>query len=161
MHEHKPHVKDIITAHYWLRPFTCVECGAILKFSRGEHEYQAKGKLRVLVGGSYKEQLCNHCLAKRIQRWFKTPRKELKQWHQYDRKRGKCYACEKNKIVATTFVEEWLDLRFGGQWWNGHWICKDCLIECVLKGKQRSGWSGTIRGKYVQFNEVGAMIPHD
>lgn len=160
MNFRKPHVKEIVTAHYWLRPFTCNECGAVLSYSRGEYEYQAEGKNRVILGGHYKEPLCRHCLAKRITRWFKTPRLELKKWHQNDRKRGLCAACSKSKIVATTFVEEWLDVRFGGQWWNGHWICKDCLIECVMIGKQRSGWSATIRGKHYNLNEAGAMIEH-
>ena len=154
-----PSYTDLRTANFANHPFHCADCGCELRFKHPEFEYQGKGKQRLFLGASMmKEALCGPCLAGRIRRWFKTPKKDFTPYHRKDRKRGVCYVCKKPKIVGTVMWEDWCNVRFGSSHWNGHWICKDCLCECCEKGHAKTGYQTQIGDKRYAMNEAGAWI---
>jgi hypothetical protein len=156
-----PSYTDLRTAGFKGHPFHCADCGCDLNFKNPNFQYQGKGKERILLSASmtHDDPLCGHCLANRIRRWFKMPKKDFSSiYHRRDRKRGVCDSCHKNKIVSHIMWEDWCNVRFGVSSWNGHWICKDCLCECCEKGDAHSSHGTTINGKHYTMNEAGAWI---
>lgn len=154
-----PTITALRTAVFKLHPYHCTDCNKTVNFKCPEFNYELNGVRILLHASMRREALCGECLAKRIERWFKTPKKEFKPYHRKDRKRNTCQVCKKkNKIVATAMWEDWCNVRFGSSHWNGHWICCDCLTACARLGSSHAGISALIKGKTYLMNEFGAMI---
>jgi len=154
-----PTYTDLRTAEFQVSPFTCEDCGKKLNFKHPNRDLDRPKFNRVMLSGGYKQCLCGDCLANRITRWFHTPKAQLTNKFRCEwRKRQICDCCNKNRIVATVIQEPWLDVRFRSRWWNGHWICQDCLTQCARHGKEDSGIGGYDKGKHYSMNEAGARI---
>lgn len=155
-----PTYEDLITATFAQSPFRCDDCNKEINFKNPDLLYTAPGKNRVMLHGVGKFKLCGPCLAARIIKWFSTPLTQLGKSYGTARKaKGKCDSCGEIKKVAGIVWDDWASIRFGSNWWNGHWMCCDCLSECAKHGKQTSGICGTdATGRRYQRNEVGARI---
>ena len=156
-----PSYTDLRTAVFKDHPFHCSDCNKELQFENREFRYAIRQYTEIMISPCFSIPSCNICLAERIKKWFKTPQKMLSGYvYPSHRRRHKCDSCGKQKIVAHTMNESWLNIRFGIHSWNSSWICKDCLVKGVQFGKLH--WSGApVRknGQEYWRNEVGALIP--
>jgi hypothetical protein len=160
-----PTYTELRTLVFKDHPFHCADCNAELTFKHPNYEYKAENKKRVMISSHYTDALCRTCFAKRLKLWFATPLKSLTKHGKYkltksDRKIGTCDTCYKTrKKVASIIWTDWCNSRFGSDWWNGFWICRDCLCECVLLGKDSHTMVDySIKGEKTTYNEVGARI---
>jgi len=156
-----PNYTDLRTRIFEEHPFHCAGCGKEISFKNPQYEYTAVGKNRVILHGYVNEPLCNHCYAKRIELWFNTPLDQLTKRFllpSESRKIGQCDICSGEKLVASIIWDDFANSRFGSNWWNGHWICCDCLVECAEHGFKTSGHVGyDDKGRY-DINEAGAKV---
>jgi len=153
-----PTLTDIQTAVFARYPFHCTDCGTLCDFRNPNFEYTIPGGNRVMLhNSSFTDCLCGKCLAKRIAAWFANP---TDRFGEPDAKPGICDTCKTEKVVAGSIsaADFSVDCRFGSQWWNGHWICCDCLSATAINGAQNSGTMASISGEYFAINEAGARI---
>ena len=151
-----PTYSDLRTAHFELDPFHCVDCGCDRNFKHPNFSYRAPNKKSIMLQGPHNICLCGNCLAARIEKWFALP--EIDTDGRVHRKMGECDICCTLTSVADIIWDEWVSCRFGSNWWNGHWICCDCLAECAWLGVIESSVIGYHNGKRYASNEVGARI---
>lgn len=152
-----PTITDLRTAVFARYPFRCNDCGIACDFRNPQFEYTTPGGERVMLHNiSADGCLCGKCLAKRIRAWFANP---VDNFGKPKISFGECEICHKEKTIAETICySPVIDCRFGSRWWNGHWICCDCLASTAIYGQETSGVSSRINSETFLINEAGARI---
>ena len=152
-----PKIADLRTKLFEMYPFRCADCGIECNFRNPAFSYMIPGHTVVMLENYSDSCLCGHCLAKRIRLWFATP--ETDPWPDKERTISKCDACGETALLANWIDDRPnLECRFGTQWWNGFWICCNCLSMCAENGSAKSRISILANGKHYQINEAGAQV---
>jgi len=162
------------TLKFKFQPFYCIDCGTKIDFKFPEYEHQGEGKDRLLLShhgyhltNDARGGVCGHCLANRIRGLFTrtkpaqgrgTKMSTSKVTYHYKKV---CDCCHKEKKTIDVSWDNQCDIRFGTRWWNGFFVCEDCLTEAAEKGMPRSGISAWFGGRSYPINSVGAAIGLD
>lgn len=120
----------------------CSVCESRVKFIN----YTVEGPVgdehtKMIFSNSGKKFMCPHCIANRIDYYFFLNDKVLK--------RGRCAFTGKLNVPVIDIIwgtdnDMGLEVRFGGNWWNGHYACKEAFVELLTQ----SGYVRTDRLKY-------------
>ena len=107
--------------------FVCSECKTRMFFDQVHIETNVNGKKFMFNDNSYKQPIrCPKCIQKEIdenQKWIFTE-KHICDWCDTNKPTVTFFNCHNHKHIKTNFT-------FGSSWWNGHYICYDCL-QCGL-----------------------------
>lgn len=162
------------TLKFMHKPFTCMDCGTKIDFKFPNFTHQPEGKARVILHQSgYKikgikehQGVCGVCLSKRIATQFDAAKplrgRYASMGNSMDKASGtskkKCDCCGETKPCMNVIWDPECDIRFGSSWWNGHWMCKDCLVEAAAFGFSDSGIGAWYGNRSYRINEAGAAI---
>jgi hypothetical protein len=116
----------------------CVDCSQKTVFKAPIYEGKVNGKRMLLenaVNYGFGKSICNHCLAKRITKFFNTAGSEVKS--------GECdWLGEKTAVV--TGIRGWsyephsaasklnLFVMLGSNYWNGNNASRDAILELLV-----------------------------
>lgn len=111
--------------------FRCSECNNKMFFDRISVESEIDGKRFIFEDHAYNQlPRCTSCISKEI---AKNENEIFTELH-------KCDWCGEEKATVTFFnnhkhINIKTNFIFGGNWWNGHYICKDCMVIGLEKAK--------------------------
>lgn len=125
----------------WLiAPPRCEKCGSRLHTNfNGDIELLNDQGYRSLLIGNHGKKWCQSCIAKEVEH---TDGKRDVGLSSYDEpKKGKCDCCGKKDKVWKFFETDNIRLHFCINWWNGFWICRDCILKTLRNGVVKSSYS--------------------
>lgn len=137
--------------------FVCAQCGAKMFFDQVQIETKVHGKTLIFHDMNLKAPIrCPHCI-----------QKEIDQNAEYVfTEQHTCDWCGENHPTVTFYNfhnHEHIHTRFtfGSGWWNGHYICQNCLhigLEDGIKNMKSSyyGWDAKTKRSLPQ-NRLGMM----
>jgi hypothetical protein len=142
----------------------CDDCGiklAMLTPDVFDYNMPTKGEKRLGISTDYivednkRKYLCPHCVADRVIKYG-----EVESTEKYPPLyQNKCDCCLEEKKSFSNFRHtKYGTLRFCTTWWNGHYICKDCVTHALKNGKQESGVMIAYNGKFAFKNHYGLPV---
>lgn len=136
--------------------FKCTECSQRLFFNSVRIEKFSVHGEKFLFHNYSKKLLCPSCIQKEINQ----------NADKIFNKKETCDWCKEKKLTTAIiskldYPELNLDIRFGSRWWNGHYICQDCMNE-GLDDSVKNMVSGILQcdekaNKYRYVNSLGMM----
>lgn len=128
----------------WLvKPHRCEKCNARLHTNKygGDIELLNEHGYRSLMISNHGKHWCQKCVAEEVE----TVDGKAVGLSKYDKpKKGKCDCCGETKKKVWKFYEtENIRLHFCMNWWNGFWICKDCILKTLKEGKVKTSYGTT------------------
>lgn len=128
----------------WIvNPPRCEKCGNRLHATYGDIELLNEHGHRKLMISNHKKKWCQHCIAEEVA-GVEAMAIGLSKYEKP--KKGKCDCCGETKKKTWKFYEtENINLHFCINWWNGFYICKDCILETLRKGTVKPSvgvWDG-------------------
>lgn len=80
-----------------------------------------------------------------------------------------CNCCHREKPTISTIWKEdaeklgikYLDVRMGVNYWNGHNLCKDCIMENLQQCSPMISYLSYRNGKLIFKNKHGYFMTHD
>lgn len=130
--------------------FSCTKCGAKDDFNHVRFYSHVHDKRLMVYNGT--KGICAECT-----------RKELNDKADvvFTENDCKCDWCKKHKATASFPRDKSLEssVHFGGQWWNGHHICQECMnIGFDSREPNYSDYRKHENGEMFQRNELGLWI---
>lgn len=97
------------------------------------------------------ERFCNECVLEELNTKIHRP------VDRFDTKHDKCDCCGEERDLYKFFKTDKLRLHFCMQWWNGFYVCKNCIRSVLKFGKVRSSFLKSVNvGKEWRTYHVGA-----
>jgi hypothetical protein len=150
---------------YFFNPTTCEKCAKKLLFKKPEYHLQYPNKIQGMVHAFRGPVLCRECQAEAIRAFFEADPKSVPKSVEWKSHRGnshvkkcKCDSCGTIQPCIESAVEDWLDIRIGVRWWNGHELCENCLTSIVLHGDLSSGILYLTKDTFYVKNHRGMLI---
>jgi hypothetical protein len=101
------------------------------------------------------ELLCSNCIREEID--IGTP--ENTKWEY--KARGTCDCCEsRHKPVWKIFETANIKLHFCLNWWNGFYICRDCMRIALMHGENKTGFVKIIGNTMHSVGAYGLLMKH-
>ena len=146
------------TLHYawnsikWIvKPPRCEKCGSRMHTRSYEMESKCDSKHeRMLVSNLNGKLICESCIEEEI-----LTGGVIKQWSDDKPLRNRrCDCChEKMPMTYKILNTKWVRLHFCLNWWNGFYVCKQCMLRTVRTGRRQTNIS-------VNSNRIGAYGLH-
>ena len=132
--------------------FKCKSCGAKMPFKHVQLETTIEGKRLILE--NHNSNICPDCTVDEL----------IKHEDIVFKNQCECDWCHQDKITMSyTYIKDPnIFVTFGSNYWNGHYICKDCLTEVKLSPVKLGSGRLELKGKNTYYiNELGLRVKAD
>ena len=150
------------SAKWIVKPPRCSKCGARLHSTSSEyhiswdHEKAKLFHMKSITVGDFSmgdKIWCNNCIREEID----TGTPENTKWDY--KARGLCDCCDsRHKPVWRFFETKNIKLHFCLQWWNGFFVCRDCMRIALIHGENKTGIVRIVGNKMLSVGAYGLLM---